>query len=101
MVSALFQNVSQQWLTDSVSGLVGLRCSAQTWAANSLSRSASYCCFISSSDSVTIGLEGLNTQLHSEQPNPSKFAFSTHTSLRGIARVCAYRCQKQNGVQRS
>ena len=79
----------QQWLTYLVFGLVGRRCSAQTCAVNSLSRSASYCCFISSSDSVTIALAGLNTQLHSEQPNPSKVAFAIHTSLRGIAGVYA------------
>ncbi len=70
------------------------KCSAQTWAANSLSRWAPYSCFISSSDSLTIALEGLNTQVHSEQPKPSKFSFSIHTNLRGIAAVYAKLCPK-------
>ena len=53
-----------------VFGLAALGCSAQTWAANSLSRRAAYFCFISSRDSPAGGPEGLNTQLHSEQPKP-------------------------------
>ena len=56
--------------TYSVFGLLALGCWAHTWAANSLSRWASYFCFISSSDSPTSAPEVLNIQLHSEQPKP-------------------------------
>ena|ERR1700675_2216699 len=45
--------------TYSVFGLVALGCSAQRWAANSLSRWASNVCFISFRDSRTSALEGL------------------------------------------
>src|SRR5882762_10210161 len=45
--------------TYSVFGLAALGCLTQTWAANSLSRWASYFCFISSSDSRTSAPEGL------------------------------------------
>jgi hypothetical protein len=73
--------------TYSVFGLMGLGCWPQTWAANSLSRWASYFCFISSSDSPTNAPEGLNAQLHSEQPKPSKLWRAIHASLRGMAEV--------------
>src|ERR1700676_4641523 len=45
----------------------------QVWAANSLSRSASYFLFISSSETSARAPEGLNFQSHSEQPKPWKF----------------------------
>jgi hypothetical protein len=48
----------------------GLVCFTQVWAANSLSRSASYFLFISSSESPAGVPRGLNFQLHSEQPKP-------------------------------
>ncbi len=53
--------------TYAVFGLVALGCLTQTWAANSLSRWASYFCFISSSDSPASALEDLKIQVHSEQ----------------------------------
>jgi hypothetical protein len=46
----------------------------QTWAANSLSRWALYFLFISSSELPPNAPEGLNAQLHSEQPKPRKFS---------------------------
>jgi hypothetical protein len=48
-----------------VFALLAVGCSAQTWAANSWSRWASYSCLISSRDSPTTGPEGLNSQLRS------------------------------------
>jgi len=47
-----------------------LVCLTQVWAANALSRSAWYFLFISSSESPASPPEGLNFQLHSEQPKP-------------------------------
>jgi hypothetical protein len=47
-----------------------LGCLAQTWDANSWSRWDSKICFISAKDSPLSASEGLNTQAHSEQPQP-------------------------------
>ena len=68
-----------------VFGLIGVRCSAQMWAANFVSRRTWYFRFRSAIDPPpTRRLGGLNSQLQLEQPKPSKFWFLIHTSLRCI-----------------
>ena len=68
-----------------VFGLMVVRCSAQTWAANFVLRRTSNLRFISAIEPPpTRRLGGLNIQLQLEQPKPSKFSFLTHTSLRCI-----------------
>src|SRR5712692_3051718 len=61
--------------------LLVLGCS-QTWEANSLSRCASKFRIISSKDLPVGGPDGLNTQAHSEQPQPRKRPSSIHMSSR-------------------
>src|SRR5713226_244641 len=61
--------------------LLVLGCS-QTWEANSLSRCASKIRIISSKDLPVGGPDGLNTQAHSEQPQPRKRPSSIHMSSR-------------------
>jgi hypothetical protein len=67
-------------------GLIALGNLAQVWAANPLSRSASYVSFIWSNDSPTGAPVELNTHWHSEHPKPSKFWLLIQTNLRGIAK---------------
>jgi hypothetical protein len=67
-------------------GLIARGNLAQAWAANSLSRSASYVSFIWSNDLSTSAPVGLNTHWHAEHPNPSKFWLLIQTNLRGIAK---------------
>jgi hypothetical protein len=62
--------------------LVALGCSAQIWDANAWARCDSKTCFISAKDLPVSTSEGLNTQAHSEQPQPRKRSCSIHTSLR-------------------
>ena len=65
--------------------LLVLGCLAQTCDANSWSRCDSKICFISAKDSPLSASEGLNTQAHSEQPQPWNRSCSIHTSLRRAA----------------
>src|SRR5580658_6042471 len=55
---------------------------AQTCDVNSLSRCDSKLRIISSKDVPVGSPEGLNRQLHSEQPKPRKCCRSIHTSFR-------------------
>jgi hypothetical protein len=57
-------------------------CSARTCDLNSLSRSASYSCFISSIDLPTTGPDALNTHAQTEQAHPWKRSRLTHTISR-------------------
>ena len=62
-----------------------LGCSAQTWDVNALSRCNSTFCTISSKELPVGEPEGLNTQGHSEQPQPPKRFSSIQMSLRVAA----------------
>src|SRR5271155_3276936 len=84
--------------TYSVFGLAPLRCLTQTWAANSLSRWASY---ISSSDPPTSALAGLNIHLHSEPTEALKVLVLNPYQLAWHGRSIRPKpCVKQNSVQR-
>src|SRR5579859_646726 len=72
--------------------LYGLGCPGQACDSNALSRSCSYCSFISARV-LPVGIwEGWNCQAHAEQAQPRKFLASTHTISRcpaGVLRLDA------------
>jgi hypothetical protein len=60
--------------------MVALGCSAQAWAANSLSRNRWYSSFISSNDLPSGDPEGLNTHAHRGSPSPENAALKSRSA---------------------
>jgi hypothetical protein len=73
-----------------VSGIGSRGCLAQVCRTNSLLRSSSKSCFISSNVSPLGGPVGLKIHAHCEHPQPRKRGWSIHTNSRGMAQLYVF-----------